>query len=38
VKAGHGGYLKAFIEISMEGMPGGVHIVLENIHRHTKKG
>ena len=35
VKTGHRMYPKTFIENSLKGMPGEVHIVLEGVNGHT---
>ncbi len=37
IKTSHKMYPKKFIEETMEGMPGGVHLVLEGIHQHTEE-
>jgi hypothetical protein len=37
IKTGHKLYPKKFIEETMEGMPGGVHPILEGIHQHTEE-
>ncbi len=37
IKTGHKLYPKKFIEETMEGMPGGVHLILEGTHQHTEE-
>ncbi len=37
IKTGHKMHPKKFIEETLEGMPGGVQIILEGIHQHTEE-
>ncbi len=37
IKTGHKMYPKKFIEDTLEGMPGGVQLILEGVHQHTEE-